>query len=146
MPKHTKTQIWIHAVWGTYRREPVLTKSIGEKLYLFIEQKLKEIEINKENLFIRPEHVHLLFSLPADKTLAEIMQSIKGSSSHWINKDKLCPNKFGWARGYGAFSVSASQLATVKSYIKSQDEHHKIKTFQEEYDSWAKAYGIFDDI
>ena len=70
---------------------------------------------------------------------------MKGESAHWINKNKLVKNHFGWQRGYGAYSVSASQLKSVKAYIQNQTEHHKHKTFTEEYEEWKKTYGIFDD-
>jgi REP element-mobilizing transposase RayT len=69
----------------------------------------------------------------------------KGSSSHWTNEQKLIHAKFSWQRGYGAFSVSASQLEVVKKYIQNQDSHHKKKSFEEEYQEWKRTYGFFDD-
>ena len=84
----------------------------------------------------------------ADKCLADVLQKLKGESSHWINDRHLTNGKFSWSRlvgRYGGFSVGISQLEKVKLYIENQSEHHRIKTFQEEYDEWKKRYGIFDD-
>ena len=75
----------------------------------------------------------------------KVARIFKGESSFWVNENKLTPFKFKWQRGYGAFSVSASQLETVINYIAKQDEHHKIKTFTEEYNDWQKKYGILND-
>jgi REP element-mobilizing transposase RayT len=82
--------------------------------------------------------------LPSNLCLADFVQKIKGASSHWINEQKLINAKFSWQRGYGAFSVSASQLEVVKKYIQNQDEHHRRKTFEEEYQEWKANYGFFD--
>ena len=66
----------------------------------------------------------------------------KGSSSHWINSGKLLPGKFAWGRGYGAFSVSESNVAPVTDYIANQKEHHRIKTFAEEFQEFAKRHDL----
>ena len=102
-----------------------------------------EIIISKMN--IQPEHVHILLNLPADKTIAEIAQGLKGESSKWINDNDFMPGKFRWQRGYGAYSVSASQVRIVENYIKNQDEHQKRKSFHHEYKEWASQYGVWDE-
>jgi Transposase IS200 like len=68
--------------------------------------------------------------------------SSKGDSSHWINENKLIPERFAWGRGYGAFSVSHSDVPRVAAYIAGQEEHHKKKTFAEEYELFVKRYGL----
>ncbi|MBE9467842.1 MAG: transposase [Bacteroidetes bacterium] len=107
--------------------------------------KSKELNIEFEQLNIQPEHVHALIDLPTDDCLSNFMQNIKGGSSYWINDKKILKSKFSWQRGYGAYSVSASQLQKVKNYIKNQTEHYKQKTFTDEYNDWVKEYGVFDD-
>jgi hypothetical protein len=67
---------------------------------------------------------------------------LKGSSSHYINQNRLISTKFYWGRGYGAFSVSASQLEVVANYIKKQEEHHRVKSFAEEYKMFIEKYGL----
>ncbi len=143
--KHSHTRIWIHTIWATKNRERILFKKTGRQVFDFLLNKSKEINIPFEQLNIQPEHVHELIDLPTNICLADFMQTIKGSSSHWINENKILKAKFSWQRGYGAYSVSASQLQAVKTYIQNQSEHHKRKTFTEEYNEWKEEYGIFDD-
>jgi len=122
-----------------------LFKDIGKPLYDHFLEKAKETNIPFEQLNIQPEHVHALIDLPPNRCLSDIVRIIKGESTHWINKNKLLKNRFGWQRGYGAYSVSATKLKTVKSYIQNLTEHHKRKTFTDEYEEWKKTYGIYDD-
>lgn len=96
-------------------------------------------------MHIQPEHLHLLFQLPSDKTLSEISKNLKGESSHWINQQDFFRGKFRWQRGYGAYSVSESLVDMVKRYVENQEEHHKRKTFAEEYKEWAVKYGVWTD-
>jgi len=74
--------------------------------------------------------------------LKDIVKSLKGESAHWINEDRILPLHFNWQRGYGAFSVSASQYDKVRNYIKNQTEHHRHQSFSEEWDLLLKKYGI----
>lgn len=85
------------------------------------------------------DHVHLLFTMQADTSLAKTLQLMKGESSFWINKNKVTSQRFEWAQEYYACSVSESDLASVCNYIHRQEEHHAIRTFQEEYDELVKT-------
>jgi REP element-mobilizing transposase RayT len=89
-----------------------------------------------------PDHVHILFGLRPTQALSELMQDIKGSSSKWINEKHFVKGKFSWQEGYGAFSYSKSQLNRVVDYINRQEEHHKQKTFLEEYRDFLNAFRI----
>ena len=75
-------------------------------------------------------------------SIEEVVQLFKGSSSHWINQQKIIRGKFAWGRGYGAFSVSHSDLDRVAGYIANQEEHHRKWTFAEEYGLFVKRYGL----
>jgi len=86
----------------------------------------------------------LNINLPTDRTLSKFMNMIKGGSSYWLNNN-VFQSKFSWQKGYGAYSVSASQLEKVKHYINNQQEHHKRLSFTEEYEKWKNEYGIFRD-
>lgn len=92
--------------------------------------------------FINAEHVHTLIDLPTTLSIEECFKLLKGSFSHYINQNRLVNTKFRWARGYGAFSVSESNVQKVVDYIKNQEEHHRVKTFTEEYELFMKKYGI----
>lgn len=95
-----------------------------------------------KKLHVNPDHVHALIDLPAKHSVDGAVKLLKGSSSRWINANRLLMGNFRWARGYGAFSVSASVLKDVAAYIEGQEEHHRIRTFAEEYEAFARRYGL----
>lgn len=104
-----------------------------EELYAVIgnllnEQGCKPIIINGIE-----DHVHCLFALPPRKAISDVIKVVKAKSSKWINENKKCPSRFEWQIGYGCFSCGKSRLNTVERYIKRQKEHHKIKSFLNEY-------------
>ena len=138
------TKIWIHIVFSTFERKPLLNDSIRENIFkhIFDYSKSKDIYIDRINGYV--DHVHILLSLSRDQTISKVMQFIKGESSHWINKNNLTKEKFEWQDEYFAVSVSESKLEILKKYIDNQVEHHKTKTFKEEYDDFMKLYGFKD--
>ncbi|MDQ2976729.1 MAG: transposase [Acidobacteriota bacterium] len=92
--------------------------------------------------YVNPEHVHTLIDLPTNKSIEEVVKLLKGSSSHWINENRLLRGRFGWGRGYGAFSVSHSDADRVASYIAGQEKHHRKKSFRSEYQLFVEKYGL----
>ncbi len=92
--------------------------------------------------YFNPEHVHTLIDLPTNKCIEEVVQLFKGSSSHWINGEKLLRGRFAWGRGYGAFSVSHSDVDRVAAYIAGQDKHHAKKSFRDEFELFVKRCGL----
>jgi len=92
--------------------------------------------------YVNADHVHALIDLPTNITIEDCVKLLKGSSSYHTNLNKLIKTKFSWGRGYGAFSVSASQLKKVETYIKNQEEHHRVKSFTEEYEMFINKYGM----
>lgn len=136
------TKIWVHLVWATKRREPLLAKNIRQKVFTHIREngRTKNIHVDFVNGHI--DHVHVLISLDADQTISKVMQLIKGESSFWINKNKLISEKFEWQDDYFAVSVSESGVNRVREYIKNQEQHHEKKTFQQEYDEFMEKYGF----
>ena len=92
--------------------------------------------------YVNPEHVHALVDLPTSLTIEELMKLLKGESSHWVNENKLVPARFGWGRGYGAFSVSHSGVSEVARYIAKQEEHHRKRSFSEELRLLVERYGL----
>lgn len=133
---------WLHCVWGTKNRSQLL---LGEKKTIIMDHirlnaRSKGIYIDFLNGY--KEHLHCLLSLNHDQSLSKVMQLIKGESSFWINKNKLTQFKFEWAEEYFGISVSESHLPTVRAYIKNQEQHHKIKSWEEEYDEFMERYGF----
>jgi putative transposase len=145
MATHSKVRIYIHLVWGTLNHDRFLTTDLRLKIFQHLVERAKELNIIIVKMNIQPEHVHILLLLPSDKTIADIAKNLKGECSNWINDNNFIQGKFNWQRGYGAFSVSASQFEKVENYIKNQDEHHKRQTFAEEYKEWAVQYGVWYD-
>lgn len=134
-------KVMIHVVWGTKNREPLLTKEIRSQLIDHIRENALSKEIYIDSLDGYTEHLHCLFGLNADMSLSKAMQLIKGESAFWINnKSALIKSKFEWADEYFAVSVSESMLDKVRAYIQNQEEHHKKKTFAEEYQEFMDAY------
>jgi len=142
MAIHSKVKIFVHLVWSTNSRKPNLNKEFKKQLKTHLIEHGKENGILIQEINIQPEHLHLLITMPADLSIAKIAKSLKGESSRWINENGLVQEKFRWQRGYGAFSVSASQLKIVSNYIRNQDQHHKRNSFMDEYNDWLKKYGL----
>ena len=89
-----------------------------------------------------PDHVHILIGMRPTQSLSELMQDIKGDSSKWINKKGFVRGRFSWQAGYGAFSYGKSQVNDVIDYIKNQEEHHRKKSFIEEYTEFLKKFEV----
>jgi len=134
---------YIHFVWSTKNHSPLLnTKETRIQVWKHIkENSLKKgIFIDRINGF--SNHCHCLISLGADQTISNIMMLLKGESSYWINKNKLCKTRFEWQDEYFAVSVSESNIQTVRNYIMNQEEHHRVRTFEEEYEEFIRRYGF----
>ncbi len=142
MSLHSYSKVWLHLIWSTHNKEKVLLKDVRKQVSNFLYTYAEEKEIYMKTNYVNAEHVHALVDLPTTLSIDECLKLLKGSSSHYINDNRLVNNKFRWARGYGAFSVSESQLKKVVDYINNQEEHHRTKSFTEEYELFMKKYGI----
>jgi REP element-mobilizing transposase RayT len=123
-------------------RRPLLFKDTAAKVSGFLSQYAVEKGIYMKINHVNPDHVHALVDLPTGLSIEDVMQLLKGASSHWINESSLVPGKFGWGRGYGAFSVSQSGAAEVAKYIAGQEEHHRKKSFGEELKLFVERYEL----
>jgi putative transposase len=135
-------KIWVHLVWTTKSREPVLTKRVRKQVIDHIIQNAAEKEIYIDFINGHLEHIHCLISLGPGQSIDKIAMLLKGESSHWINKSMLLRQKFEWQDEYFAVSVSESVVKRTRAYIKNQEEHHKKKSFNEEYDEFMMKYGF----
>ena len=136
------TKLWIHVIWATKNRQELIDFSIEKKMYDFIWQELTELGCPVRIINGMPDHVHVLFLQNPQKTISDIVKQIKGSSSHFINREELILEKFAWQTGYAAFSVSESQLDAAYNYIKNQKKHHLKKNGQDEFDEFVKLHGL----
>ncbi len=131
-------RVWIHAVWGTKNREHLLTREIRPRILSHIRENARQKQIYVDRLNGYTDHLHCLFGLNAEVTIAKTLQLIKGESAYWINKEKVTPAKFEWANEYYAVSVGESALEDVRVYIENQEEHHKKTTFAEEVEEFLR--------
>jgi REP element-mobilizing transposase RayT len=135
-------RVWIHFVWSTKNREPYLKDEIRQRVFAHIRENAREKGIYIDFINGYLEHVHCLISLGTDQTIEKIMQLIKGESSFWINKNSLCKTKFGWQDEYFAVSVSEANVPSVRKYIANQEEHHRINSFDDEFEGFMKRAGF----
>src|SRR5713101_9924899 len=138
MSRHSYSRCWLHLIWTTLDREPMFTRPAAVKASRFLNEYALEKNIYLKINYFNSEHVHTLIDLPTSKSIEEVVQLFKGSSSHWINKNRLLRGRVAWGRGYGAFSVSHSHADQVATYIANQDEHHRKKTFSHEFEVFVK--------
>lgn len=139
---HSFNKIWIHAIWATKERMPLIDQSIENKVYNYIAEQLREQGCPVRIINGMPDHIHCLFLLNPKKSIAEVIKQIKGSSSHYLNQSNLIADKFAWQTGYAAYSVSESAVNKVFQYINNQKQHHTKKTFKQEYDEFIELYGL----
>ena len=139
---HSLTKIWIHAIWATKERFPFITTAMEEKVYQYINRQFQEEGCHLKIINGMPDHIHCLFLLNSQKSTAEVVKQIKGSSSHFINQNNFIPQKFSWQTGYAAYSVSESSVPKVFEYIKNQKSHHIKRSFSQEYEEFLKLYGL----
>jgi len=139
---HTFHKMWIHAIWSTKERNPLLSTNIEKQVYDYMHLQFAELNCKADIINGMPDHIHCLFQLNPDIAVEKILKQVKGSTSHFINHNDLIPEKFSWQTGYATFSVSESQKNKVKKYIENQKAHHIKKTFMQEYEEFMHLYGF----
>ena len=122
------TQLYLHFVWATWDRLPLITPDIQKVVYASIISKCDQLGCTVVAIGGIEEHVHLLTGVPPTLTVSDLIKHIKGSSSHFINH-QIKPGKFfKWQGSYGVFTVSHKELDTVANYIRNQAVHHREKS------------------
>jgi REP element-mobilizing transposase RayT len=139
---HSYVSILIHYIFSTKNREKVIDPEIQDRLWAYMGGIARENNMKALSIGGVEEHAHALLSLPATISIAKGVQLIKGGSSKWIHDTFLSLKDFAWQVGYGAFSVSIFHVDETINYIKNQKEHHRHKTFQEEYLALLKKHGV----
>jgi REP-associated tyrosine transposase len=133
---HTYASIFIHCVFSTKDRCALIPADRKDGLCAYLGGIAQDEGFSLMAAGGTANHMHLLFVLPATHLLAHAVQKLKGSSSRWMGQG------FSWQEGYGAFSVSPSQVPVVKKYIQAQEEHHRKRNFEEEFLSLLRNCGI----
>jgi putative transposase len=139
---NTYTQIHLHLIFAVQNRRSLIQNPWKDRLYEYITGIVQQHTHKMIIINGMPDHLHVVTGMRPIQSLSDLMQDIKGSSSKWINDNKLAKGKFTWQEGFGAFSYSKSQLPKLINYVKNQEEHHKKKTFIEEYKEFLNAFEI----
>ena len=139
---NTFTQIHIHAVFAVQNRFCLISSSWKYKLYKYITGIIQKNDHKLLSINGMPDHVHAFFGMRPNQSLSDLMQNIKRDSSKWINDNRFVTGRFSWQEGFGGFSYSKNDVTKVIQYINNQSEHHKKKSFIEEYLGLLKEFEI----
>ncbi len=139
-------QNYVHIVTSTKYRQPLILPEIETAFHSYMVGICKNLECPVLQIGGVEDHIHILTMLSTKVRLMDLIQQVKQSSSKWIKSQGESYQNFQWQIGYGAFSVSYKTVDTVVKYIQNQKEHHKSKSFQDEYRQFLKTYEIeFDE-
>jgi REP element-mobilizing transposase RayT len=133
---------YLHVVFSTKNRRPLIDSDLQKRLWPYLGGIARENGIKALSIGGISDHVHLLLSLPSTITIAKSVQLIKGGSSKWIHETFPVKKDFAWQEGYGAFSINISIIEETIKYIERQEEHHRKRSFKEEYFDFLKKHGI----
>ena len=139
---NTYSQLYSQIVFAVKGRENLINEAFRDEL----EKYICGIVTNKNQkvlaIYCMPDHTHLLISLKPDNRISDLVRDTKANASGWINDRKFVKGKFNWQEGFGAFSYSKSHLDNVINYILSQPEHHRKKSFKEEYLDFLRKFDV----
>jgi putative transposase len=140
------SKVILHIIFSTKNREPWLDSDVRPRIHAYLATICRDLGAELVHVGGVADHVHIVTTLPRTLSQAQLIEQIKKASSKWIKELDERFRGFFWQRGYGAFSVSPSQLKAVLKYIEGQQEHHRTRTFQEEYRELLRRHGIdFDE-
>jgi len=136
------THLTYHVVFATKYRKPSIIDNVQERLYQYMGGTLRA----KKGLLVEiggvADHVHILAQLSPTLPVADVVRDVKANSAKWMNALPETRAPFEWQKGYGAFTVSYSQIESVQRYIQNQKEHHRTRSFQDEYIEILKRHNI----
>jgi putative transposase len=143
---HTTTNLLVHLIFSTKQRCPLIKPDFEHDLHAYLGGIIRQIGGAALCINGTPDHVHLLARVPATLSVAEVARLIKTNSSRWVHERWPQHREFAWQTGYGTFRVSESGINTVRDYITRQPEHHRSRSFQEEFRAFLRKHGItFDE-
>ena len=138
----TLTNLAYHVIFSTKNREPLIVPQIRDELFRYMGGIVKGEGGILLQIGGMPDHVHMVIKLKPAHRLSETMQQVKGSSSKWVNEQKRLSGRFAWQTGYGAFTVSESQIPAVIQYVKEQEKHHRKRSFKDEFIQILERHGV----
>ena len=142
---NTFTSLHYHVVFSTKNRQPWILPDIEQRVWAYLGGLARDNDMKPIRFGGIENHVHLLFGIPPAIAVSKAVQLLKGASSKWMKENFPGTTNFGWQDGYAAFTVSKSQLPEIEAYIQNQREHHRLKSFEEEYRAFLDKHGITYD-
>jgi putative transposase len=140
------SKVILHIIFSTKNREPWLNSEVRPRVHAYLATVCRDLGAELVRVGGVSDHVHIVTTLPRTLSQAQLIEQIKKASSKWIKELGARYRGFFWQRGYGAFSVSPNQLDSVLEYVNKQREHHRTRTFHEEYTELLRRYGVeFDE-
>ena len=139
---NTYTQIHIQAIFAVKDRTSLIRSEWENELYKYITGIIHNHEHKLLQINGMPDHLHVFFGMRPKQSVSELLKIIKRESSRWINEKGFLKSKFSWQEGYGAFSYGKSQVSDVIEYVRNQKEHHRKKTFIQEYTEFLDAFEV----
>jgi putative transposase len=139
---NTYSQLYVHVVFAVKKREALIRDEHREHLQRYITGILQKRNFKMIAIYCMPDHIHIFFGLNPSVALSDLVRDIKAGSSNFINEQKWFQSKFNWQEGYGGFSYSRSLISKVAQYIENQAEHHRKKTFRQEYTDWLEKFEV----
>jgi len=134
---HTFANLLTHVIFSAKDRQPLISRELKPDLLVYMGGIVRELQCKSVAANSMPDHLHMLLSLPPSVSVAEALRIVKTNSSRWVRQTRTHLRGFAWQTGYGAFSVSQSNAASVMKYIHEQEKHHRRITFQEEFISFV---------
>ena len=134
--------VLIHVIFSTKERRPFLAPDTSSKLHAYLATVARNAGCEAYRVGGVADHVHLAIRLSRTITIADLVETLKTSASKWVKTQAPDLETFAWQRGYGCFSVGPADLAALKTYIDDQENHHRTRTFQEEFRMFLKKYGV----
>lgn len=139
---HSFTSCLVHCVWSTKNRASFLDSDLRERLWPYLGGIARENKMKAFAVGGAMDHVHILISVPGTLSVAKAIQLLKGNSSKWIHETFPKLALFGWQEGYGAFSIGVSGVEATAIYIRNQADHHRRRTFREEFVTMLRKHGL----
>lgn len=139
---NTYTQLYAQIIFSPEGRQNLITERIKNDVYRYIGGIINNKSQKAMIINGMPDHLHILLGFSPDIALSDLLREVKVNSTNFINEKRLIAGKFSWQRGFGAFTYSKSQIPKVADYIQLQEEHHKRKSFREEYLELLKKFEI----
>ncbi|HEY0379074.1 MAG TPA: IS200/IS605 family transposase [Pyrinomonadaceae bacterium] len=139
---HTFTSLLTHVIFSTKDRAPCIKAALKPRLFAYLGGIVRELKGKAFAVNGTSDHAHMLISLPPSTAVSDAVRVIKANSSGWVHELGAGYRTFAWQIGYGAFSVSQSNMSAVIKYIETQEEHHRKASFTEELVAFLKKHGI----